>query len=198
MMEPLKHFKQKDKTVYAALLMAVLVGIFSLVWGNLHSERAPETTIVSKSVFEHYPTREAFSGVSAPLDLESNPIGPKFKTRITEAYTGKPNFSGHYTLASWGCGRECIAFVVIDNTSGRIYGDYISEKLTDGHSSYGIDFHLESSLIIVNPTEETSPDFLQSMDEHQKNFLKEGMGTYPTKYLKWEENNLIPVDQSNY
>lgn len=196
MMEPLKHFKQKDKTVYAALLIAVFVGVFSFAWQKHRPE--PELMVVSvpKSTFEHYPVQEIFSGVSAPLDLESNPIGPKFKTRIIEAYTGKPNFSGHYTLASWGCGMECVAFVVIDNKTGRIYGDYISEKLTDGHSSYGMDFNLESSLIIINPTEETSPNFFRSMDEHQKNFLKEGMGTYPTKYFKWEGNDLIPIDQN--
>lgn len=196
MMESIKRFKLKDKTIYTALLIAVLVGVFSFAWNNLHSERAPETTIVSKSVFEHYPAQEIFSGVSAPLDLESNPIGPKFKTRITEAYTAKPNFSGHYTLASWGCGMECVAFVVIDNKTGRIYGDYISEKLTDGHSAYGIDFRPESSLIIINPTEETSPHFFQSLDEHQKNFFKEGIGIYPTKYFKWEGNDLIPIDQN--
>jgi hypothetical protein len=188
----------KNKGLLLLLGIILLAGVVSLVWPKLYSERAPETGIVSKSFFEQYLVQEVFSGVSAPLGIESNPIGPKFKTRINEAYTGKPNFAGHYTLTTWGCGMGCIAFVVIDNKTGRIYGDYISERLTDGHPSYGIDFHLESSLIIVNPKEETSPDFLQSMDEHQKNFLKEGMGTYPTKYLKWEENNLIPVDQSNY
>lgn len=184
----------KSRILYLAILIITLsAGVSYLVWHNPHSERAPETTIASKSVFEHYPVQEAFSGISAPLDLVSNPIGPKFKTRITEAYTGKPNFSGHYTLASWGCGRECMAFVVIDNTTGRISGDYISENLTDGHSAHGMDFNLESNLIIINPTEETSPNFFQSLDEHQKNVLKENIDTYPTKYFKWEGNNLIHI-----
>lgn len=193
-MESIKRFKLKDRAVYAALLITVLIGIFSFVWQRPHSEQASETVIVPKSVFEQYPVQEVFSGLSAALDLGSNPIGPKFKTRITEAYTGKPNFSGHYTLASWGCGVECIAFVVIDNKTGHIYGDYSSEKLTDGHSSYGMDFRHESNLIIINPSEETSPHFFQSMDEHQKNILKESVGIYPKKYFKWEGNNLIPED----
>jgi hypothetical protein len=142
--------------------------------------------------FDKYSVQRTFF-VPAPLDLNSNPIGDQFKTKITETYTEKPNFAGQYTIASWGCGASCGAFVVIDNTTGKIYGDYISEKLTDGGSSYGMDFNVDSNLIIINPSQESNPDYFKDMDEYIKENLKKEKDLYPTKYFKWENNELVPI-----
>jgi hypothetical protein len=44
-----------------------------------------------------------------------------FRTRIKEAAQGKPNFAGHYIVAIWGCGSECLEGAVIDAKTGRVY-----------------------------------------------------------------------------
>jgi hypothetical protein len=47
----------------------------------------------------------------------------QFRTRIREAATQPPNFAGHYVLATWGCGAECVSYVIIDVKSGTVYFD---------------------------------------------------------------------------
>jgi hypothetical protein len=44
-----------------------------------------------------------------------------FRTMITTQAKGQPNFAGHYTLATWGCGSDCRGFALIDARTGRVY-----------------------------------------------------------------------------
>lgn len=172
-------------------------GIISCVWPIEDEEKPlPEevATEVTTPSFAQYLVQEKYF-VPAPLQLESNPRGALFKTRITESYReAEPNFAGKYSIISWGCGASCGAFVIVDNTAGKIYGDYISEKLTDGGASYGMDFNIESNLIIINPSQESNPEYFKDMDEHVKENLKKEKDLYPTKYFKWENNELVPIE----
>lgn len=201
----------KKKILYTLILVIILVGAFLFI--KHRNEEKIDTGIISDTwpegvepppiteetrgvlpAFDKYPVEKEKLFVPAPLDLASNPIGAQFKTKISEGYTDQPNFAGKYTIISWGCGASCGAFVIVDSTTGKIYGDYLSEKLTDGGASYGMDFNIDSNLIIINPSQESNPEYFEDMDEHVKENLKKEKGLYPTKYFKWENNELIPIE----
>jgi hypothetical protein len=44
-----------------------------------------------------------------------------FRTRITEAMMQGPNFAGHFTLLTFGCGAGCSMGFVADNETGQVY-----------------------------------------------------------------------------
>lgn len=189
----------KNKLLYIPIVVILLIGAIYFVWSQFElksmaeemkvdeSEPAPIVSLDPK--FTDYPVQEVFSGISSPLDLKSSPIGMQFRTRITEDYVGVPDFAGHYTIAWWGCGVICHSFVIIDNKTGKILGDYTSEKLMDYQSYYGMDYKLESSLLVLNPVPKPDSDYAQSMTEDRKDFFEQ----QETRYYKWENNEFILI-----
>jgi len=69
--------------------------------------------------FEDYPVREQFAGSNAPLVLSRRDRA--FRTRLAAAARERPNFAGHYILAAWGCGAECLMGAAIDARTGKVY-----------------------------------------------------------------------------
>jgi hypothetical protein len=70
--------------------------------------------------FEDYPAAKGFTGRPAPAVI-SGRRARLYRTMIrTQAREG-PNFAGHYTLATWGCGTGCLEFAVVDARTGRVY-----------------------------------------------------------------------------
>ena len=70
--------------------------------------------------FEDYPAGKGFTGKPAPAII-AHPRARLFRTMIkTQAQKG-PNFAGHYTVATWGCGSGCRGFAIIDARTGRVY-----------------------------------------------------------------------------
>lgn len=61
--------------------------------------------------FETFPAGPVFRGRNH-LVLGRNDMA--FRTRLREAAAQKPDFAGHYVLARWGCGTECINGAAID------------------------------------------------------------------------------------
>jgi len=174
-------------------------GIISDTWPD-DVERPPiteEVTTGALPTFEKYLVEKEKFFVPAPLDLASNLIGAQFKTKISEGYTNQPNFAGKYTIVSWGCGTDCFGWVIVNNATGKIFGDYMTEKLLNGGSSYGISFDIKSNLLIINPSEVDDPEYFKNMDEHLKSFLRERKDLYPTRYFLWQEDELIPIDSKN-
>jgi len=99
--------------------------------------------------FKDYPVSEVYVGKNAPLVLSRDDM--RFRTRLREAANEKPNFAGHYILAAWGCGAECLMGAVIDAKTGKVYwlphttccwGFDVDEKFQP------IEFRLNSSLIV--------------------------------------------------
>jgi hypothetical protein len=156
---------------------------------------------------DEYPVQDVFSGVSAPLNLKSHTIGLRYRTRISEGYKGGANFAGHYTIAIWGCGMDCQSLAIIDNANGKIYGSYITEKLTGGHGSFSLDFNINSTLLVINPqyyldqAESEPADSGPWLDEESKHryfqYIRDHKDSYPTKYYKWEKNELVLIDTDN-
>lgn len=69
--------------------------------------------------FRNYPAAASLTSANAPLKLTRG--DRSYQTRLREAAKEKPNFAGHYILAAWGCGAECLMGAVIDAQTGKVY-----------------------------------------------------------------------------
>ena len=111
--------------------------------------------------FESYPAK-IYAGKNAEPDLHSDPETRMFHTRISEWSKQKPNFAGHYILATWGCGTSCTQLAIIDAKTGRVfhpagvtYNDAtnIHNALLEGgdfwHASGATKFRLDSKLLVL-------------------------------------------------
>jgi hypothetical protein len=89
---------------------------FVLVFASLSTCAVAQTRIPQ---FKDFTATETYTGKTAPLILTRD--DRMFRTRLSEAAKGKPNFAGHYILTTWGCGTSCLAGAVIDAKTGRVY-----------------------------------------------------------------------------
>jgi hypothetical protein len=70
--------------------------------------------------FEDYPAAARFTGRPAPAVVSSG-RARLYRTTIREQAREGPNFAGHYTVATWGCGTGCLQFAVVDARTGSVY-----------------------------------------------------------------------------
>ncbi|MFB9952863.1 hypothetical protein ACFFP0_28795 [Rhizobium puerariae] len=68
--------------------------------------------------FAAFPEK-VYAGPNAPVKL-STEDERNFATRLRTAGKQPVNFAGHYILATWGCGAECLGGAVIDARTGKI------------------------------------------------------------------------------
>jgi len=95
--------------------------------------------------FEDYPVGRIFKGAPAPVDLRSHPQARSFRTRLREGAKHGPNFAGHLTIVTWGCGTSCRQLTIVDaKTGGVTFGPLFTVEVR---------FRLESRLLIVNTPE---------------------------------------------
>jgi hypothetical protein len=97
---------------------------------------------------------QVFTGKPAaakPVSKEAR----QFRTVIREGAQSGPNFAGHYTIVSWGCGTACIQVAIVDAQTGAVFmpGFYIAfslnleqEKLRDEEPLH---FKPDSKLLVV-------------------------------------------------
>lgn len=123
--------------------------------------------------FEDYPVNSPpFTGNHSPIDFNSHPQANTFRDNLNYGIQYGPNFAQHYTIVTWGCGTLCEVFAIVDAYTGAVYFPGFS-------SSVGLDFRLNSNLLIVNP-----PENLQSTT------VPPGI---ETEYFIWQDNQLIPI-----
>jgi hypothetical protein len=72
----------------------------------------------------------------APVMLKGNNAARRFGTALTMAEREGPNFAGHYTIASWGCGTGCLDWGVIDAKTGKAVFDPKLRGVTDFASDW--------------------------------------------------------------
>lgn len=71
--------------------------------------------------FDHYRVA-LWRGKLAPLNLRSHPLARLYRARLQQQLREEGvNFSGHYTLASVGCGTGCSITAIIDAQTGNAY-----------------------------------------------------------------------------
>jgi hypothetical protein len=83
---------------------------------NNYSQAARQQSVPQ---FGDFPAGEIFVGTNALVKLP-NSSDRIFRTPLTEASRQPPNFAGHYVLATWGCGTECIMGAAVDVVTGKV------------------------------------------------------------------------------
>lgn len=81
-----------------------------------------------------------------------------FRTRIRAGAKEPISFAGHYTVPTWGCGSGCLAFVIVDAITGKVFGgigsvELITPKSEDddlGGLRERVEYHPTSRLLKVN------------------------------------------------
>ena len=118
-------------------IINLIVFLLLLSIAQLHSEHNVSHDIL----FEKYSCIvEEFTLVDP--DFNSNKEFEKFRTAISIQCKNGVNFANKYTIVTWGCGTNCQYSVLVDRTNVKIY---------DGvTSTYGVNYTLESNLLIVN------------------------------------------------
>jgi len=118
----------------------------------------------SVPTFEQYPAEEAYAGEPAAVDFTGNAPALEFKTTIRQQAAKGPNFAGHYTVVSWGCGSSCQQNAIVDAKTGKIVAYNL---LTTG----GAEYRLDSRLLIARVP---SPDAEPTADIAQYYVMREG------------------------
>ena len=70
--------------------------------------------------FQDYPATP-YAGPNAAPDVGSDPQSRRYRTQLRNWAREKPNFAGHYILATWGCGTGCTQIAVIDAITGKVF-----------------------------------------------------------------------------
>jgi len=131
--------------------------------------------------FQDYPVKELYNGKPVPSVL-TKPEERKFRTVIRngvakgwgaeDGVTGKeltgpgPNFAGHYTIITWGCGSPCLMAAIVDLKTGRVYPPPFHHG--SGHSYFQVpwafpmepplEYRLNSRLLVARICEVTAAD----------------------------------------
>ncbi len=101
--------------------------------------------------FESYPVAEKFNGKPAKVKLDS-PDARLYRIKLRENATNGVNFAGHFILATWGCGSDCVSLAVIDARTGKVYFDPSLESVGGFGYALGeqrVQFRRNSRLLIT-------------------------------------------------
>lgn len=124
--------------------------------------------------FDDYPTHTIpFTGNHSPIDFDSHPDAYTYRDALNYGIQFGPNFAQHYTIVTWGCGTTCEAFAIVDAYTGAVYFPQFV-------SSVGLDYRLDSNLLIVDP-----PETIQST------YVPPGV---ETEYFIWKDKQLLPIE----
>jgi hypothetical protein len=103
--------------------------------------------------FDKYPVTSTFKGIPATPKLTTD-AEQRFRTVITEGAKKGPNFAGHYTVITWGCGAACASFAIVDATTGAVFEppfttvSFESDKGQFFQQS-GLHYQPDSSLFVI-------------------------------------------------
>lgn len=110
--------------------------------------------------FAQFPAKEWTGRNAQPLIVKAE--DGLFRTRIREAAKDKPNFAGHYILARWGCGTDCVQLSIIDAITGQVFTDKqlatnvavnVHPDLLDASSQWpsegSLKFYVRSTMLMV-------------------------------------------------
>ena len=70
--------------------------------------------------FEDFPAQSDWSGPRTAVKL-ATPSERMFRTKLTDASKEPPDFAGHFRVALWGCGSQCVAGGIVDLETGVVY-----------------------------------------------------------------------------
>ena len=134
-------------------LLSIVVLLTALVPNAITQTAKTGDAFTERWTFHAYPAALDFRGKPHAPNL----VTPKeltYQTQIIEQVKKGPNFAGHYTMAKWGCGNPCVAFVVVDARFGTTFDPGITVGCADKNGiDAQIDFRLSSRLVIATSYE---------------------------------------------
>lgn len=71
--------------------------------------------------FTEYSTTDTLVRAPARVDLTSHPAARRYQTVLEAGARQGPNFAGHFTVVTWGCGSPCTRLAIIDARTGRVW-----------------------------------------------------------------------------
>lgn len=77
-----------------------------------------QTTMPSS--FTGYPPEKALTGRAVAPKLNS-PQARHYRTILKAEAQNAPNFNGHFRVASWGCGTNCLGWAIVDLQTGDVW-----------------------------------------------------------------------------
>lgn len=171
------------KKIIFTLGLPVFLALFGIgcMSSNERIALTPSVTTTTRSIFrfENFPVSDdAAQQPSHAIDWTTAPAAKMFQTAITNQVKEGPNFAGHYSVATWGCGVACYQYAVIDDKTGVII------KFFGGNQEMiiGTDQSLTSSLLIINP-----PEAIKSLGDS-------AAGRYfKTEYYQMKNGQLVSV-----
>jgi hypothetical protein len=131
-----------------------------LILLSFAASTCPAQTSVRGSIpkFSDYQVNQLYKGKNATPTVTDD--WHQFRTLIREGASRPVNFAGDYRIVEWGCGTDCVRFVLLDLRAGSVYDPpfeslWLDAFPTNGWYGKGLEFHANSRLLIVNgcPTE---------------------------------------------
>lgn len=109
-------------TIPALALVLVSLAAFGAVDNEGYDEYTIRPSDIPEDAprFKDYPAKQ-YGGPNAVPDVRSDPRSRMYRTQLRGWATEKPNFAGHYILATWGCGTGCTQIAVIDALTGKVF-----------------------------------------------------------------------------
>jgi hypothetical protein len=81
-----------------------------------------EAAATDSALFARYAVSKLYHGpIRLPDFRHRDRAFSDFRTAIRKGMREGVNFAGHYAIVSWGCGTECIAYVIGDVATGRVF-----------------------------------------------------------------------------
>ncbi|APV50414.1 hypothetical protein BWI17_12340 [Betaproteobacteria bacterium GR16-43] len=112
--------------------------------------------------FDQYPATPVTIETPVAVRLDSHPMASTFRTVLEEGAKKGPNFAGHYTVVTWGCGARCLQLAIIDARTGAVFfppqtQPNAFDMVTDDSKPY--EFRVDSRLLILtgSPKERDTP-----------------------------------------
>ena len=124
--------------------------------------------------FASFPARVEKLGRPAAVDIRSDRKARTYRTMLRDGAKAGPNFAGHYTIVSWGCGSSCVQWAVVDGRSGKVHFEPAVETVDATHvdPDEPLEFHRDSRLLIVlgAPNEEGAREGVSFYEWSGKSF----------------------------
>lgn len=127
----------------------------------------------SRPTFDSFPARKTFRGKPAKPKLVTRKQH-LFRTMIRTGGQDHGRFAGHYSVAMWGCGSDCMQYAITDLMTGRVFGPFSVSGLPwswyddrQHRPVEDLEFHPTSRLLKVNgcPDEHNCGSYDYVIDE---------------------------------
>jgi hypothetical protein len=130
-----------------------------------------------KPELRDYPAVRRFAGSPARVNLSSAAGAGYYRTRLREGARKGPNFAGHFTIVTWGCGSDCYDIAVVDALTGRVW-------FAPFTGSVDLAYRLDSRLLVVDPK--------KIVEERFPNGLPPGFDTREIFFV-WKGNRFVQI-----